>query len=76
MRSFFHLLLFLAGTSVFAQDEPGAYLGCGLGQFDYEEYAVGVTLDDTALAYKVYGGYRFDETWALEAAYGQTDDLK
>jgi hypothetical protein len=69
-------LLALASASAVAQDNTGAYVGFGLGQLDYEEDAFGITLEDTTLFYKVYGGYRFDETWAFEAYYGQTDDLE
>lgn len=58
------------------EQHAGAYLGFGLGQLDYEEDAFGVTFEDTALAYKLYGGYRFNETWALEGLYGNTSDLK
>lgn len=76
MRSFVVLLIALFGASALAQTETGPYIGLGLGQLDYEESDFGLTFDDTTLAYKVYGGYRFTETWALEAAYGKTDDLE
>lgn len=63
--------------SAWAQDSaPGPYFGASLGQLDYEEDAFGATLEDTALAYKLYGGYRLGKTWALEGSYGQTSDLK
>lgn len=63
-------------ASVSAQEVAGAYVGFGLGQLDYEERDFGITLEDTTLAYKVYGGYRFNEVWSFEASYGVTDDLK
>lgn len=75
MRLFTLLLLTLFSVGALAQ-EQGAYVGFGLGQLDYEETDFGLTFDDTTLAYKVYGGYRFTETWAVEASYGQTDDLE
>jgi hypothetical protein len=53
-----------------------AYVGGGLGQFDFQEEGDGsLALDDTALFYKVYGGYRFNDTWAVEGSYGITDEL-
>jgi hypothetical protein len=76
MRALFISLLAFASASAIAQDDSGAYVGFGIGQLDYEEEDFGLTLEDTTLFYKVYGGYRFDETWAFEAYYGQTDDLE
>jgi hypothetical protein len=68
------LALWSAGA--LAQDKSGAYLGGGLGQFDFHEEGDGtLVVDDTALAYKVYGGYRFNDTWAVEGAFWQPDEL-
>ena len=58
------LALWSAGA--LAQDRTGPYLGGAVGQFDFHA---------TALSYKVYGGFRFDDTWAIEASYGQTYEL-
>ena len=68
-------LAFVAGPA-WAQGIEGPYVGFELGQLDYEESDFGVSFDDTTLFYKVYGGYRFNETWSVEAYYGQTSDLK
>jgi hypothetical protein len=76
MWRFTPFLIASFSTGAWAQTETGPYVGFGLGQLDYEESDFGLTFDDTALAYKVYGGYRFTETWAVEAYYGQTADLE
>lgn len=75
MKSMMALTLMLFGTSVLAQDE-GAYVGFGLGWFDYEESDFGFVFSDSAPAARVYGGYRFTETWAFEASYSSTADIK
>jgi hypothetical protein len=49
-----------------AQEKVEPYLGGALGQFDFHA---------TALSYKVYGGVRIDDTWAIEGSYGETDEL-
>jgi hypothetical protein len=68
------LALWSAGA--LAQDQSGAYLGGGLGQFDFvEEGAGSLAIDDTALSYRVYGGYRFNDTFAVEGSYGKTDEM-
>lgn len=77
LRKWIIAAMLLAGNAAWAQDDDaGGYFGVGLGQLDYEEESFGLTLEDTTLAYKLYGGYRFDDTWAFEASYGQTSDLK
>jgi hypothetical protein len=63
------LALWSAGA--LAQDKEGAFLGAGVGQFDLQEEGDGqLAIDDTALSYRIYGGYRFNDTWAVEGAYG------
>jgi hypothetical protein len=53
-----------------------AYVGGSLGQFVFEEEGTGsLVIDDTAPLYKVYGGYRFNDTWAVEGYLGRADDL-
>jgi hypothetical protein len=76
MRVLTAISMLMVCTVGLAQEESGPYIAFGIGQLDYEEDAFGLTLDDTTLSYKIYGGYRFDETWAFEAYYGQTDDLE
>jgi opacity protein-like surface antigen len=57
--------------------EPAAYLGAGIANFDYEENILGLaTFSDSATGVKLYGGYRFSDRWAFEAAYEQTDTVE
>lgn len=68
--------LALWSTGALAQDKSGAYLGCGLGQFDFQEEGDGsLGIDDSALSYRIYGGYRFNGTFAVEGAFGKTDEM-
>ena len=50
------------------------------GMFDYDEdlsaIAPGQSFSDSATAVKVYGGYRFNEWFAVEGSYGKTGDLE
>lgn len=75
--------LFLVTTVGSAQElgrQSGGYFGFQLGQFDYEEdasiLAPGLTLKDEVLATGLYGGYRFNESWGIEASLGETDDMQ
>ena len=68
--------LAFGSAGALAQDKTGAYVGGGLGAFDFqEEGEYGIVIDDTALSYKVYGGYRFTDVFAVEGTYTKTDDL-
>lgn len=68
--------LALWSTEVLAQDKVGLYLGGTVGQFDFQEEGDGAFADDDlASSYKIYGGYRFTDTWAVEGSYLQTDEL-
>jgi OOP family OmpA-OmpF porin len=50
-------------TTAAADTAPHAYLGIGVG-------AVKNTItDDRQRTYKLFGGYEFDQNWALEAGY-------
>lgn len=61
-----------------AQDEKGIYMGAGLGTFNYDEsggdLALGVS-DDT-WAYHLFGGYKFNENFAVELGIGGTGDIE
>lgn len=62
-----------------AQERGGAYIGFSLGSFSYEEEDpdLGVTIvDDSATAYRILGGYRFSENFAVEGGWGKTGDLE
>src|SRR5262245_32713641 len=66
--------------SAAAQDSrEGAYMGFSLGSFSYEEEDpdLGVTIvDDSATAYRIFGGYRFNDNFAFEGGWGKTGDLQ
>jgi hypothetical protein len=69
-----------------AQDEAGAradtdrgpYVGVSLGAFSYEHEnaAFGILVDDTTPAFRLIGGYRLSEHFALEGGWGETSDLE
>ena len=60
-----------------AWSQEGPYVGLGLGMFDYEEDVFGSPyFSDTAPAYKLFGGYRFNRRWAVEGYLGTTAILK
>lgn len=71
------LLLALASPACFAQSLAAAYVGLSVGQsntkFDSTDFAgdarVARTDDKTDSAYKLFAGYRFSPTWAMEAGY-------
>ena len=60
-----------------AQDRDGAYMGASAGSFSYEEVDEfdDSVLEDTALAYRILGGYRFNDHFALEGGWGKTESL-
>jgi hypothetical protein len=60
-----------------AQDRDGGYMGFSIGSFSYEEEDLGVMIvDDSASAYRIVGGYRFSDNFALEGGWGKTGDLE
>lgn len=77
MRIITLVLLALAGLPAFAQE--GIYVGLGLGSFDYEDSmpdpVFGVR-SDSALSYKVYGGFEFNDYLSAEIGYGETDKIE
>ena len=71
------LLTFMLSTTAFAQQPY--YIGGGIGQSYVEEdnVASGQDFDDEDFAFKLFGGYRFHENFAVEADYldfGEPDD--
>jgi OOP family OmpA-OmpF porin len=56
-----------ASASSLAAEQPGFYAGAGVGKASIEVDDVGFDADDTA--FKVFGGYNFNDYFALEAAY-------
>jgi OOP family OmpA-OmpF porin len=70
------LIAATATSAAQAQETNGGYMGFALGSFDYEEEDGGITFSDTTTAYRLLGGYRFNENFALEAGWGATSELE
>lgn len=64
-------------NAAIAQDRSGGYWGAFLGSFSYEEEDgdLGI-IDDKAAAYRIMGGYRFNDNFAVEGGWGKTDDVE
>jgi OOP family OmpA-OmpF porin len=57
-----------------AQEESsGAYMGFSVGSFNYEEDGL---IDDSSTGYRIMGGYRFSENFAVEGGWGKTGDIQ
>lgn len=67
--------LALCGTNAYAQLDSGYYLGAAVGQLDFSESGFGFAIGDSTDLSRLYGGFRFDDRWAMEAHYGQSGDL-
>lgn len=71
--------IFLASGAVLAQDVSGAYMGATVGNLTYTERADGLIsssdFDDSASAYRLYGGYRLGSRFALELGYATSDGI-
>jgi hypothetical protein len=61
-----------------AQERTGPYMGFSVGSFSYEEEDedLGTLIDDSTSAYRLMGGYRFNDNFALEGGFGQTGDIE
>ena len=63
-----------------APEEPdqGPYLGVSLGAFNYEQDngAFGILVDDTTPTFRIIGGYRLSDHFALEGSWGETSDIE
>jgi OOP family OmpA-OmpF porin len=57
----------LAGASAYAEQAPGFYAGVGIGQATLEVDDVDFDASDTA--FKVFGGYNFNDNFAAEVSY-------
>ena len=65
----------LATSTALAQDtdeERGPYFGAGLGIVRFQDW---MGFDDAGLANKIFGGFQFNESWAIEGAYTSTTTL-
>jgi len=67
------LLGLLASSNVLAEIQPGFYAGVGLGtatvELDADPALANFKFDSDDTAFKVFGGYNFNQYFALEAAY-------
>jgi hypothetical protein len=75
MRRLPLLLLALASVPTSGQEVRGPYIGFGIDQIDYSAPIYRVELDDTAMSQKLVGGFRFNETLAVEAHYAESDEF-
>jgi Outer membrane protein beta-barrel domain len=57
----------LAGASAYAEQAPGFYVGAGIGDATVEVDDVDFDASDTA--FKVFGGYSFNQYFAVELTY-------
>lgn len=76
MRRLLVCLMTLAASGVAAQEN--VYVGLGIGEFDYEEQFVDPILgqvSDTVSAYKLFGGFEFNDYLAVEISYGKDDSI-
>ena len=79
MRWVMAAVVLLASGTVLAQDVSGAYMGATVGNLTYTEQADGLIsssdFDDSASAYRLYGGYRLGKRLALELGYATSDGV-
>jgi hypothetical protein len=72
-------LLVGASATAAAQDVSGAYVGATVGNLTYTEKSDGLVatsdFDDSASAYRLYGGYRLGRRLALELGYAKSDGV-
>ena len=73
-------LVFLCGLPATgqAQEMQGAYVGAGISLLSYTQPAdlAGPEVSDDANAYRLLGGYRFNDRYAVEAGFGATADIQ
>jgi len=83
IQNFFTLsALCLCAAAAQAADDPaskGLYVGAALGRGSFGAKDLGLpkaASDETGMAGKLYGGYRFTDTWGVEAGYARLGGLK
>jgi len=77
MRRVLACLLTLLASGAAAQEN--IYVGLGFGEFDYEEQFVDQVLgqvSDSASTYKVFGGFGFNDYFAIEISYAKVEDIE
>ncbi|MDQ7006887.1 MAG: porin family protein [Acidobacteriota bacterium] len=65
--SLFLVVLILVGTPVLAVEGP--YAGLGLGSTKVDDTDVDLVFSDSAMGWKVFGGYAFTDMFAMEFSY-------
>lgn len=63
------LLATLIGSFCAQAEDAGWYLGASIGRSSVDEDLDGATLDDDATAFRLYGGFDFNEYFGVEAQY-------
>lgn len=79
MRVLTVLSAFLFGCTAWSQEDPsreGPYIGVAAGAFHWDQGASVGSFTDTAPIVKLYGGFRFNQTWAVEGSYSNTSALR
>ena len=79
MRATTILAAILLSSTVWSQERPfqqGPYLGVTMGAFHWDQGGPLVSLSDTAPIVKLYGGFRFNDRWAVEGSYSNRSHLK
>jgi OmpA-OmpF porin, OOP family len=71
-------VVLLCVSSAHAQewDGSGAYTGASLSQLRYKERDGDFSISDTASAYRLLGGYRFNQHFAMEGSWGSSSGIK
>lgn len=59
----------LLGTGVSQADEPGFYVGVGVGQSKVSDSELGLSFDGDDTAFKLFGGYRINPNISAELTY-------
>lgn len=68
--SAFAALALTAAMAAHADVQPGFYMGAGAGATKLDDDSFGdIDLDDSDTGFKVFGGYSFNQNFAVEASY-------
>ena len=78
MRYFLGLVLFSVATVGHSQQMRGAYIGAGISSLSHTQPAdaAGPQISDDTSAFRLLGGYRFNDHYAVDAGFGTTADIK
>jgi len=59
-------------------NSAGGYWGVAFGFLDYKEVepSLNITISDSTNAFRIFGGYRFNDNLAIEAGWATTGDIK